>query len=200
VRDATKVALKDRVAVNQAVAEDNRDRKAVYREIAVANGHPEWEGQIRDTFAKQWIASALPAGGTRTARPGSRSKGGNGAQQSRGAGAARIRISIDGLGHDGRGVGRVEGKAVFVAGALPGERVRARQTGRNRHFDEAETIEVLEASPQRVTPRCPHFGVCSGCVLQHLDQDAQIAAKQNVLLEKPRAHRPRRGASACCRR
>jgi uncharacterized protein YdbL (DUF1318 family) len=58
LRDATKVALKDRVAVNEAVAEDNRDRKAVYREIAVANGHPEWEAQIRDTFAKQWIASA----------------------------------------------------------------------------------------------------------------------------------------------
>jgi 23S rRNA (uracil1939-C5)-methyltransferase len=101
--------------------------------------------------------------------------------------AARVprefELSIDGMGHDGRGVGRVEGKAVFVAGALPGERVRARQTGRNRHFDEAETIEVLEASPQRITPRCPHFGVCSGCVLQHLDQDAQIAAKQRVLLE-----------------
>jgi uncharacterized protein YdbL (DUF1318 family) len=58
VRDATKVTLKDRVAVKELVAEDNRDRKAVYREIAVANGHPEWEGQIRDTFAKQWIASA----------------------------------------------------------------------------------------------------------------------------------------------
>jgi 23S rRNA (uracil1939-C5)-methyltransferase len=92
-------------------------------------------------------------------------------------------LSIDDLGHDGRGVGRVEGKAVFVSGALPGERVRARQTGRNRHFDEAEAIEVLEASPQRVEPRCPHFGVCAGCVLQHLDQDAQIAAKQHVLLE-----------------
>lgn len=58
VRDAAKVGLKDRVGLNQAVAEDNRDRKAVYREIAVANGHPEWEGQIRDTFARQWIASA----------------------------------------------------------------------------------------------------------------------------------------------
>jgi len=58
LRDATKVALKDRVVVNQLVAEDNRDRKAVYREIAVANGHPEWEAQIRDTFARQWIASA----------------------------------------------------------------------------------------------------------------------------------------------
>lgn len=58
VRDASKVALKDRVGVNQLVADDNRDRKAVYREIAVANGHPEWEDEIRDTFARQWVASA----------------------------------------------------------------------------------------------------------------------------------------------
>lgn len=58
VRDAAKLPLKDRVAVNQAVAEDNRDRKAVYREIAVANGHPEWEPRIREVFARQWIASA----------------------------------------------------------------------------------------------------------------------------------------------
>ena len=58
VRDASKLALKDRVAVNQAVADDNRDRKAVYREVAVANGHPEWENQIRDVFAKQWVSSA----------------------------------------------------------------------------------------------------------------------------------------------
>lgn len=58
VRDAAKLPLKDRVAVNAAVADDNRDRNAVYREIAVANGHPEWEAQIRDVFAKQWVASA----------------------------------------------------------------------------------------------------------------------------------------------
>lgn len=58
VRDAAAVPLKDRAALNQAVADDNRDRAAVYREIAVANGHPEWEQQIRDTFAKQWIDSA----------------------------------------------------------------------------------------------------------------------------------------------
>jgi uncharacterized protein YdbL (DUF1318 family) len=58
VRDASKVALKDRVGVNQAVAEDNRDRRAVYREIAVANGHPEWDEQIRETFARQWVARA----------------------------------------------------------------------------------------------------------------------------------------------
>ncbi len=58
MRDATKVALKDRVAVNQSVADDNRDRNAVYREIAVANGHAEWESQIRETFARQWVQSA----------------------------------------------------------------------------------------------------------------------------------------------
>ncbi len=60
VRDASKLALKDRVSVNQAVSDDNRDRKAVYREVAVANGHAEWESQIREVFAKQWIASARP--------------------------------------------------------------------------------------------------------------------------------------------
>lgn len=60
VRDASKLDLKNRVAVNQAVAEENRDRKALYREVAVANGHPEWEGQVRDVFARQWIASARP--------------------------------------------------------------------------------------------------------------------------------------------
>jgi uncharacterized protein YdbL (DUF1318 family) len=60
VRDASKLELKDRVAMNAAVADDNRDRRAVYREVAVANGHPEWEGQIRDVFARQWIESARP--------------------------------------------------------------------------------------------------------------------------------------------
>ena len=58
VRDASKLELKERVAMNAAVADDNRDRKAVYREVAVANGHPEWEGQIRDVFARQWVDSA----------------------------------------------------------------------------------------------------------------------------------------------
>lgn len=58
VRDASQLPIRDRVAINAAVADDNRDRQAVYREIAVANGHPEWEPQIRDVFARQWIASA----------------------------------------------------------------------------------------------------------------------------------------------
>ncbi len=92
-------------------------------------------------------------------------------------------IVIDGLSHDGRGVGRRDGKAVFVAGALPGERVRAKQTAKNRHFDEAAAFEVLEASGDRVAPRCAHFGTCGGCVLQHLDEVRQIEAKARVLSE-----------------
>jgi len=91
--------------------------------------------------------------------------------------------SISDLTHDGRGVARRDGKAVFVTGALPGERVMAEQTAKNRHFDEAKTLDVLEASPDRVTPRCTHFGTCGGCVLQHMDETRQIEAKQRVLLE-----------------
>jgi 23S rRNA (uracil1939-C5)-methyltransferase len=92
-------------------------------------------------------------------------------------------IDVTAFSHDGRGVGRREGKAVFVSGALPGETVRVEQTGRNRHFDEARTLEVLTPAPERITPRCPHFGTCAGCVLQHLQESGQIAAKQGVLTD-----------------
>ncbi|HEU0152416.1 MAG TPA: 23S rRNA (uracil(1939)-C(5))-methyltransferase RlmD [Arenimonas sp.] len=95
-------------------------------------------------------------------------------------------IDVTDFSHDGRGVGRREGKAVFVAGALPGETVRVEQTGRNRHYDEARTLEVLKAAPERVAPRCPHFGTCAGCVLQHLEESQQISAKQRVLTDNLR--------------
>ena len=96
-------------------------------------------------------------------------------------------LDIADLSHDGRGVGRREdGKTVFVAGALPGETVRAEQTGRNRHFDEAKTLEVLVASPDRVVPACAHFGTCAGCVMQHLDAPKQIEAKRRVLQDNLR--------------
>jgi 23S rRNA (uracil1939-C5)-methyltransferase len=95
-------------------------------------------------------------------------------------------VEITDLSHDGRGVARREGeggKVTFVAGALPGERVMAKQTARSRHFDEATTVQVLHASDDRVEPRCIHFGTCGGCALQHLAEDKQILAKQRVLLE-----------------
>ncbi|MDJ0652754.1 MAG: YdbL family protein [Xanthomonadales bacterium] len=60
VRNLSAVGLRDRSKVNAAVAAENRDRTAVYREIAVANGHPEWEDEIRETFAERWIQRARP--------------------------------------------------------------------------------------------------------------------------------------------
>ncbi|HEY0230624.1 MAG TPA: 23S rRNA (uracil(1939)-C(5))-methyltransferase RlmD [Dokdonella sp.] len=92
-------------------------------------------------------------------------------------------VDITDLSHDGRGVARIDGKAVFVAGALPGERARIRYTKRSRNFDEAKVEELLTRSPERIEPRCVHFGTCSGCTLQHLPPAAQIAAKQRVLAE-----------------
>ncbi|SMQ94837.1 23S rRNA 5-methyluridine methyltransferase [Xanthomonas fragariae] len=97
-----------------------------------------------------------------------------------------FQTAITDLSHDGRGVARRDGeggKVTFISGALPGELVRAEPTAHSRHFDEARTVEVLEASPQRVTPRCPHFGVCAGCVLQHLEELQQILSKQRVLMD-----------------
>ena len=94
-----------------------------------------------------------------------------------------IETDIVDLSHDGRGVARLAGKATFVPGALPGERVRLGRVQRHRHYDQAQLLEVLQPSPDRVAPPCPHFGHCAGCVLQHLAPAAQIAAKQRVLAE-----------------
>ena len=88
--------------------------------------------------------------------------------------------TVAALTHDGEGVVR-EGKAAFVAGALPGERIRFRRTRRHRQHDEAELLEVLEPAASRVVPRCAHFGVCGGCALQHLSAEAQLEAKQTEL-------------------
>ncbi len=74
-----------------------------------------------------------------------------------------------------------DGKAAFVAGALPGERIRFRRTRRHRQHDEAELLEVLEPSADRVVPKCAHFGVCGGCALQHLSPEAQLDIKQTEL-------------------
>ena len=86
------------------------------------------------------------------------------------------------LNHDGDGVIR-DSKTVFVAGALEGERVRFQRTARHRQHDEAQLLEVLDASPSRVEPRCAHFGLCGGCALQHLAPSAQLASKQRELAE-----------------
>ncbi|MDH5181787.1 MAG: 23S rRNA (uracil(1939)-C(5))-methyltransferase RlmD [Gammaproteobacteria bacterium] len=91
--------------------------------------------------------------------------------------------TIESLTHEGRGVTHIDGKAVFVDGVLPKEEVRCRYVHRHRRYDEAELLEILRASPERVTPRCAHFAVCGGCSLQHLAAEQQIGNKQQVLLD-----------------
>ncbi len=94
-----------------------------------------------------------------------------------------VRVTIESLNHEGRGVARVDGKAVFVAGALPGEEVEFVYSAIHRNYDEGNAVTILKASPERVAPRCLHFNVCGGCAMQHLDPAAQIAYKQKVLLD-----------------
>ena len=95
-----------------------------------------------------------------------------------------VRAHIESLTHDGRGVARIEGKPVFIHGALPGETVEFVYTDRRRDYAEGRTTAVLEAAMHRVEPRCPHFGICGGCSLQHLEASAQIEAKQALLVEQ----------------
>lgn len=93
-------------------------------------------------------------------------------------------VEVDGLAHDGRGVGRLDGKAVFIEGALPGEQVRIDRLHEARKFSHARLVEVLRPSPARVEPGCPSFGTCGGCSLQHLSPEGQLAAKQADLGEQ----------------
>lgn len=97
--------------------------------------------------------------------------------------AEPVEADIESLTHEGRGLAHVNGKAVFVDGALPGERVRFRYRRMRRRYDEGGVVEVLRAAPERVEPRCPHFGVCGGCSLQHLDPAVQIRLKQESLAD-----------------
>ncbi len=94
-----------------------------------------------------------------------------------------VEAEIESLTHEGRGLTRIDGKTVFIDGALAGERVRFRYRRVQRRYDEGCVVEVLRASPERVAPRCPHFGVCGGCSLQHLEASAQIRMKQASLME-----------------
>ncbi len=92
-----------------------------------------------------------------------------------------LTLAIESIDHEGQGIARNEGKAVFVDGALAGEIVEARITRSKPSFEKAVVERVVKASPSRVEPLCPHFGVCGGCSMQHLEPRAQLAAKQRVL-------------------
>jgi tRNA/tmRNA/rRNA uracil-C5-methylase (TrmA/RlmC/RlmD family) len=93
-------------------------------------------------------------------------------------------VSVDGFTHGGEGVARLEGKAVFVPGALPGERIRLRVVDDRASWARGELLEVLEASPDRTLPPCPYVPECGGCDLQHATPDAQRRLKTRVVVEQ----------------
>jgi 23S rRNA (uracil1939-C5)-methyltransferase len=95
--------------------------------------------------------------------------------------AAMQPLYIESLDHEGKGIGRRDGKTIFVDGALTGEIVIASSYRKKPEFEQAQVTRILKPSPYRVAPKCVWFGICGGCTHQHLDEAAQVAAKQRVL-------------------
>lgn len=92
-------------------------------------------------------------------------------------------VEIESMSHEGRGITHVDGKTVFVFGALAGEQVTVQIVKTNKKFDEAKVVEVLKPSSKRITPKCDYFGLCGGCSLQHLNNQDQLDLKQSAVLE-----------------
>ncbi|MGH8659608.1 MAG: 23S rRNA (uracil(1939)-C(5))-methyltransferase RlmD [Gammaproteobacteria bacterium] len=97
---------------------------------------------------------------------------------------ALAEVLVQSLSHEGRGLARVNGKTVFLDGALPGERVQFFYARQRARYDEGRVVRVLEPAPARVTPLCSHFGTCGGCTLQHLAPEPQLQHKQAMVLEQ----------------
>ena len=95
-------------------------------------------------------------------------------------------LELTTMAHGGRAMGRHRGQVVFVPWAIPGERIEARLTGRSGRVAFAEGLRLLEASADRVWPQCPHFGPgrCGQCHWQHIDYEAQLLLKQDVLADQ----------------
>lgn len=94
-----------------------------------------------------------------------------------------VEAEITALTLEGKGVARVDGKTVFIDGALPEEKVAFRYTSYKANYDEGRVETVLTASPHRVEPQCQHFAICGGCSWQHISLEAQIRYKQQILLD-----------------
>ncbi|HSH97821.1 MAG: 23S rRNA (uracil(1939)-C(5))-methyltransferase RlmD [Methylophilaceae bacterium] len=93
----------------------------------------------------------------------------------------KINAEIESLDQEGRGVSHVEGKTIFIDGALPGEIVTYISTRKKSSYEFAHVDQVIKASNLRTTPKCRHFGQCGGCSIQHLEFSGQVAAKQRML-------------------
>jgi 23S rRNA (uracil1939-C5)-methyltransferase len=90
---------------------------------------------------------------------------------------------IIGIGHDGEGVGRVDGFTLFIHGALPGEKVRVKVIKLKKQFGYGKLIKVIEPSPDRVEPPCAIYKQCGGCQLQHLSYEAQLKTKRKMVVD-----------------
>jgi 23S rRNA (uracil1939-C5)-methyltransferase len=95
-----------------------------------------------------------------------------------------LELDLTAMSYGGNAIARHEGRPIFVPFGLPGERVRARITQDKRSYAFAEVVDVIEPSPERVVPRCPHFGVCGGCHWQHIAYAAQLRFKREVVAEQ----------------
>jgi 23S rRNA (uracil1939-C5)-methyltransferase len=95
-----------------------------------------------------------------------------------------IDVAIHSLSHDGRGIATINGKTTFVHGALIGETVTCKVTQQHRRYNEGIATEIKIAAPERITAACPHFGICGGCSMQHMNIANQIQFKQQTLLEQ----------------
>jgi 23S rRNA (uracil1939-C5)-methyltransferase len=96
----------------------------------------------------------------------------------------RFRFRPDDMAHGGEAVGRYKGKVVFVPYALPGEEVLVEIVEDKKRYARARPVEVISPAPQRVVPRCPHFGLCGGCHWQHIDYAAQLQFKESILRDQ----------------
>ena len=92
-------------------------------------------------------------------------------------------VEVVDLSHEGQGIARLDGRAVFIDGALPGETVTVQLLRQRKGIQEAILNEVITPSADRVTPKCEHYKMCGGCVGQHLDSAKQLQFKQTQLIE-----------------
>jgi 23S rRNA (uracil1939-C5)-methyltransferase len=95
-----------------------------------------------------------------------------------------IKVTIESLCHDGRGVAHVSGKVVFIDEALPGEEIEFIYTDSHKDYAEGRMLKLFNRAPERVEPECPHYGVCGGCSFQHVASEKQIEIKQELLKEQ----------------
>ncbi len=95
-----------------------------------------------------------------------------------------VKVTIESLAHDGRGVAHVEGKVIFIDEALPGEEVEFTYTDIRKDYAEGKVVNLLSRAADRVDALCAHYGLCGGCSFQHVEASAQIRIKQELLVEQ----------------